>query len=563
MSGSVRNRVVRGVLVGLGFVALTGCSAAGGADAELQVGQSEQELRFVRSAGYDDVHVNAAKIYKGQGARLLIKYSNGEWDLERASHAFWGTKLSAYGNLSAVPAIADYDGDGIDDLSVKDPSNHGTWYIDYSHDGFGGWNAQYSHYGENSVALPADYDGDGRADLSVKDSSNNGTWYIDYSSNGFHGWDAIFHGYGPTSIAVPADYDGDGRTDLSVKDKSNNGTWYIDYSSNGFGGWDDIFHGYGPTSTPVPGDYDGDRRADLSVFDGTTWYIDYSANGFHGWDAIIPAAPGCDGCWSDGKPLPGDFDNDGRMDIGLIYDGSSVLLSGEHWVYLVSFARDNFHGWTRFNVNDQPPPAPAAPSGITLTPAVGSIAVKWQDNSTNEDEFIVYYKQENASSYSAFAVSANSTATTITGSSSLTPDTTYCVKVASSNGGGESPSSEQPCTHTLPLPTPPPTKADLVPSTLSITPFPNAGTPVTFSWSECNVGGTNAGTYKYRVLLDQVEVKTGTRTLLAHGGCISDTITKTSPAVGQHQFDVVLDIENSVQEASESNNAVFAQFHSE
>lgn len=560
---SVRGWIAQTALLGLGLFSLQGCGAAESGEGSAEAVQTEHNLYFTRGVSFDDVHVNAAKIYSGQGARLLVKYNDGKWSLERAAHKFWGDKLQAYGGLSAVPAIADYDGDGIDDLSVKDPSEHGTWYIDYSANGFGSWDEQHSHYGENSVALPADYDGDGRADLSVKDASSNGTWYIDYSANGFGGWDDIFHGYGPTSVGAPADYDGDGRADLSVKDRTNNGTWYIDYSANGFHGWDVRYPGYGPESTPLAGDYDGDRRADLSVFDGTNWYIDFAANGYGRWDLTRAATPGCYGCQG-GLPLLGDYDNDGRMDMGLIYDASNFLNGGrEHWVYLVSFARDNFVGWTRFNVDDEPPLPPAAPSDLSLTPDVTSIRVTWKDNSTNEDEFIVYYKKEGASNYEAFAVGANSTSTVITGTFGLTPETVYCVKISASNAGGETPGKGESCTPTLPAPIRPPSKPDLVPSTLSVTPFPHTGDKVTVSWSECNAGGTNAGTYKYRVLLDGVQVKTGSRAMLAHGGCITDAFTKNGTAVGPHQFDIVLDIANTVQEANETNNTVFAQFRTD
>ncbi|WP_199755787.1 FG-GAP repeat domain-containing protein, partial [Chroococcidiopsis cubana] len=91
-------------------------------------------------------------------------------------------------------------------------------------------------YGDtNYTAVPADYDGDAKADLSVR--GNNGAWYIDYSGNGYGRWDASYNGYGDTNYtAVPSDYDGDKKADLSVWGK--NGTWYIDYSGNGYGSWD-------------------------------------------------------------------------------------------------------------------------------------------------------------------------------------------------------------------------------------------------------------------------------------------------------------------------------------
>lgn len=290
---------------------------------------------------------------------------------------------------NSMPCPADYDGDGYTDIAVK--GDNGFWYIDVSHDpnsgtdgnkspeGFGGnWDYVFKGYGNNaSQCVPADYDGDGRADLSVRDSS--GTWYIDYSSNGFLGWDWSLGGYGDSNsvpvpgrydsdakadiawmdlsgwhidhasdgfngadehrsgywgnVPAPADYDGDGVTDVAVK--NNNGDWLIDYSANGVGGridpltgnrfkWDVSLHGYGLTGVlPVPGDYDGDGKSDVAIKDAAgTWLIDYSNDGFHGWNNY----PGFSGYGATSKPTIGHYDtgrdlSDKRVDIS-VFDGA-------------------------------------------------------------------------------------------------------------------------------------------------------------------------------------------------------------------------------------------------
>lgn len=238
----------------------------------------------------------------------------------------WDASYGGYGFSNAIVAQADYDGDGYTDLSIKDTS--GNWYIDYSsidNSGyvcaarpcFGGWNAIFSGYGDSTAApVPADYDGDGRADLAVKTTS--GGWYIDYSNinNGggscttilpcFGGWNLMLSGYGGTNVVpTPADYDGDHRADLSIKDTS--GYWYIDYSSVSntggacsappcFGGWNFIGPGYGDGNwKPVPGHWHAgsDTTADIAAkrVQGTTtdltWGIDRASTGFGTYDAIL------------------------------------------------------------------------------------------------------------------------------------------------------------------------------------------------------------------------------------------------------------------------------------
>lgn len=166
-----------------------------------------------------------------------------------------------WGSDGDIPAPGFYDADQKTDIAVFRPSD-GNWYIAKSTGG-----SEIRHWGESGdKPVLGDYDGDGLTDVAVWRQSVS-TWFIQQSTGGTAtvGWGIS------TDIPVPADYDGDSKTDVAVW-RPSTGFWYIQQSSNGmmrseeWGQMGDI---------PVSGDYDHDGKADIAVYRPTTgvWYI--------------------------------------------------------------------------------------------------------------------------------------------------------------------------------------------------------------------------------------------------------------------------------------------------
>jgi hypothetical protein len=147
------------------------------------------------------------------------------------------TRCSLYSDSPCAVnrTVADFDADGITDISVFHPTD-GTWWVMNS-DTDTVVVRQFGTSGDLPVA--GDYDGDNRLDLAIFRPST-GYWWILASStttaNGMH-WGVT------TDKPVPGDYDGDGKTDIAV---FRDGTWYILRSSDGgfeerrFGGAEDV-----------------------------------------------------------------------------------------------------------------------------------------------------------------------------------------------------------------------------------------------------------------------------------------------------------------------------------
>jgi hypothetical protein len=316
--------------------------------------------------------------YNGNGI-WLFDYSLYGWDTYYGPTDYW-----TYAYVSTPQsAAADYDGDGLADLGYLDAS--GDWGIDYGSNGI-----QYPFDAEDLInyyndgwgndsckPMPYDYDGDGSADIAVycNDAYSFSTWDIDYSSNGFNGIDYNGGGwYTGDHQAVPADYDGDGMVDIAIKDDAS-GWWTIDYASNGFGYWDDYYAGWGDADyLAAPADFDGDGSADLAVMyraGYATWWIDYASNGFTDYYYNADEYHTPFGTVGE-KPIPGDYDGDGKADIAAKSDYYEAIVidysgntfgSGDEWL----------SGWGDATMQALRKSKPAAQAKSELTQRLGMV----------------------------------------------------------------------------------------------------------------------------------------------------------------------------------------------
>jgi len=149
----------------------------------------------------------------------VFRQSTGTW----YSYTGGNPIVTNFGLNGDIPVLADFTGDGTDDLTVFRPST-GKWYIMTDPNNAQFTETQFGINGDKPVV--ADYDGDGRADIAVYRPSN-GTWYVLRSSDGA----VQIAQFGLASDKPqPADYDGDSKADYAVY---RNGIWWIYQSSTG------------------------------------------------------------------------------------------------------------------------------------------------------------------------------------------------------------------------------------------------------------------------------------------------------------------------------------------
>ncbi|TAN39375.1 MAG: hypothetical protein EPN25_11985 [Nitrospirae bacterium] len=159
----------------------------------------------------------------------------------------------------------------------------------------------------------------------------DGLWYLDKNGNG--AWDGSpadllfsFGGGIVGAIPVTGDWDASGRTEVGIYD---NGSWYLDNNGNGIweGAPTDIFYSFGGGLTgavPVTGDWDGDGKTEIGIYADGLWYLDRNGNGQwegSGADLFYSFGGGLTGA----VPVVGDWNGDGTDEIGLYLDGTWYL----------------------------------------------------------------------------------------------------------------------------------------------------------------------------------------------------------------------------------------------
>ena len=329
-----------------------------------------RQVRFANAAG--DLPTNertlrvgvldaAGHLTRGEGRSLVVAGADAQERVGRATPVPVPVPMPLpvmAAAPAATPSVA-----AVAQVAQVGRFRDGQWQFDTDRDGVPDLSRTFGAAGDQPLVL--DWNGDGRLDAAT---FNAGAWAIDTTDDGVA--DVRF-GFGqPGDRAYAADFDGDGRTDIGVYGtRGAMSTWVMDLT--GAAGRDlaqDFVLAYGiPGDVPFVGDFDGDGRADLGLYrtaaDTMQFFVDTDRSGGAADTEVWFGMPG-------DTPFLGDYDGDGRVDPGV------YRIDGTDMKFFFDTARDGGAGEGEIWLAGATPGdmAVTVPAGMSMAAGRGAVA---------------------------------------------------------------------------------------------------------------------------------------------------------------------------------------------
>ncbi|MFJ5034348.1 hypothetical protein ACIQB5_41285 [Streptomyces sp. NPDC088560] len=275
------------------------------------------------------------------------------------SYLAWDGPLAGANTNHIYAAAGDFNGDGKTDIALfyNYTDNNGahdeiqTLTADASGDGrFAAptsiWNS--TNFGPGTQMMTAgDFNGDGKTDIALfyhysDDAGHVAVFTLQAHANGDGGfaatpvsaWSSTYFGPG-TQMMTAGDFNGDGKTDIGLfyeyADVNGHvGLFTMTADSNGDGGlgnptsiWSST--NWGPnTKWMAAGDFNGDGKTDIALFYNYTANNSYDVAIFtlNGQAGAAPSSVWSNTDWGPNSQylVAGDFNGDGKDDLGFYYD---------------------------------------------------------------------------------------------------------------------------------------------------------------------------------------------------------------------------------------------------
>ncbi len=228
-------------------------------------------------------------------------------------------RLEAFGLISGLATIGDFNGDGKPDLAKVRYDEGQIDVYPGSGDGTFGDSVSFARNKPQAIAA-ADFDGDGFSDLAILSPQNNAVWIALGGPGGQLSLAWTMGNLIGLQFLALGDANGDGKTDVVVS--YDNGTHLATFLSHGDGSFSDPVTSKGfQLGQPVIADLTGDGAGDLISGGGSSLYVQPAIGDGSFGEPVGYAA----------SFLPsiaaGDLNGDSRIDLVAVVPSSPVLVT--------------------------------------------------------------------------------------------------------------------------------------------------------------------------------------------------------------------------------------------
>ena len=224
--------------------------------------------------------------------------------------------------LSRSIAVADFNGDGNQDLAAVNSVNTGTVSVSLGN-GTGGFSTTNVTVGTAPFSIAAgDFNGDAKQDfVTANYNGSNVSVRLGNVAGSFSSAANVPAGTNPYSIAV-ADFNNDGKLDLAVSNfGSNTVSICLGDGDGGFTGTTNVAVGNSPIAV-ITADFNGDGNADFAAANAGANTISIRlGDGAGGFSTVADLSSGI-------YPISlavGDFNNDGKPDIAVANNTGNTI----------------------------------------------------------------------------------------------------------------------------------------------------------------------------------------------------------------------------------------------
>jgi hypothetical protein len=189
----------------------------------------------------------------------------------------------------SVVGVADFYGNGTDDILFRNNTTGDTWFEAISNGAFAGWHQIGGSNTSYAVVGTGDFFGDGTDDALFRNNATGDMWMYNVNDGTYSGWYHMGGSSTTYSVVGVGDFLGVGTAAALLRNNATGDTGFENFT-----GWHDIGGSSTYYSVAAVGDYYGNGTSDILFRNnnnpGDVWMESINKGAFTGWHQIASSS---------------------------------------------------------------------------------------------------------------------------------------------------------------------------------------------------------------------------------------------------------------------------------